>query len=414
MGVADSCDAPQNRAISEACRTLSSTSDGCAAPTAIRLDGNFARRRFPPTVGEQTFWDSELPGFGLRVRKNGGVGTFIVTVYHRGRRTRLTLGRAGEVRALDACAEAKKALAATHLDGRPKPPPKPTQVTLAAYADEFIRDYGPRWKPSTRKRNANILRLSLLPVFGSQGVAEIAQTDIVRWRDSHAGAREAIFNRAVPVLSVMLQYAEQLGLRRKGSNPCRGTERYKRQFPERYLSPAEYRHLGRALATEEAENPAAVAAIRLLLFTGARCGEIETLRWDWVKPDRLALPDSKTGAKTIYLNAPARRILASLAPARTTLLVFPSNNAAVPIRLGAFWTRFRRSCALPDVRLHDLRHSFASTAIMDGVPLATIGKLLGHQLPETTARYAHLADDTIAEAAERVSGSLARCLGLTI
>lgn len=347
------------------------------------------------------------------MRKNGGAGTFFVTIYSRGRRARLTLGRAGEVRAIDARLEAQKALAAMHLDGLPKPPPKPSHVTLAAYVDEFLRDYGPRWKPSTRKSSANIIRRSLLPVFGNQAVAEIARTDVVRWRDSYAGAREAVFNRAVPVLSVMLQYAEQLGLRRKGSDPCRGMPRYKRQLPERYLSPAEYRHLGRALAIEEFENPTAVAAIRLLLFTGARCGEIETLQWDWVKPDRLALPDSKTGAKTIYLNAPARAFFARLAPDRTTALVFPSRTGAGPIDLGAFWSRFRRSCALPDVRLHDLRHSFASTAIMDGVPLATIGKLLGHQLPETTARYAHLADDTIAEAAERVSGSLARCLGLT-
>ena len=167
-----------------------------------------------------------------------------------------------------------------------------------------------------------------------------------------------------------------------------------------------------AFGRRKSDHPSEVAAIRLLLFTGARCGEIATLEWAWVKPDRLALPDSKTGAKTVYLNAPARDVMVRLKKRSGTQLVFPSNRVSTPINLGVFWTKLRRTCALPDVRLHDLRHSFASTAIMDGVPLATIGKLLGHLLPETTARYAHLADDTIADAAQRVSGSLAKCLGL--
>jgi integrase len=156
----------------------------------------------------------------------------------------------------------------------------------------------------------------------------------------------------------------------------------------------------------DARYPTEVAAIRMLLFSGARRDEIETLEWHWVKPDRLALPDSKTGPKIVYLNAPAREVLAGLTVQPGTHLVFPDRSLR-PLRLDNFWARFRRECALPDVRLHELRHSFASTAIMHGVPLATIGRLLGHALPETTARYAHLADDSIADAAQRVSGSLA-------
>jgi len=385
---------------------------GDPAPSVVRLDGNFARRRFSPATTDRVFVDSELPGFGLRVRKGGGIGTWFVMVHRRGRRSRVTLGRADIVSASAARTAARKVLAAAVLDGLPTPPPKPDRITMAAFAVEFLRDYGVHWKPMTQLTSARIMRRELLPTFGTRAVGELARADIIRWRDSLAGPREAVLNRAVPVLSVMLQYAEQLGYRKTGSNPCRGIPRYKRELPERYLSRAEYRLLGQVLANEQESYPDKVAAVRLLLFTGARSGEIETLRWGWVKPDRLALPDSKTGAKTVFLNAPARAVIAGLKRGQSTALVFPSNRAATPINLGPFWTRVRKKCAMPDVRLHDLRHSFASVAITDQVPLATIGALLGHLLPETTARYAHLADDTIADAAQRVSGSLARCLGL--
>jgi integrase len=122
------------------------------------------------------------------------------------------------------------------------------------------------------------------------------------------------------------------------------------------------------------------------------------------------LPDSKTGPKTVYLNAPARAVMATLPRPPRTPLVFQAPGGFEPVQMWEFWNELRGSCGLDDVRLHDLRHSFASVAITNGVPLLTIGRLLGHELPETTVRYAHLADDFVADAAVRVSGSLARCL----
>ncbi|WP_404478354.1 site-specific integrase [Novosphingobium sp. BL-52-GroH] len=154
-----------------------------------------------------------------------------------------------------------------------------------------------------------------------------------------------------------------------------------------------------------------MGAIRLLLFTGARRGEITGLRWEDVRSDRLCLPDSKTGPKTVWLNAPAVTVLATLQGNSTQGLVFPHEQCDRSINLAPEWLRERRSAAIPDVRLHDLRHSFASVAIAASIPLTTIGKLLGHALPETTARYAHLADDMIADSAERVCSGLARALG---
>jgi integrase len=166
------------------------------------------------------------------------------------------------------------------------------------------------------------------------------------------------------------------------------------------------------LREQEAVYPAQVAIMRLLLFTGARVGEILNLRWEWVQPPRLLLPDSKTGAKTIWLNSQALEVLEGIERHQGTTLVFPNRNGTRPLIFDNWWLPFRARCALPDVRVHDLRHSFASTAIMDNVPLATIGRLLGHVLPETTAKYAHLSDDAIGDAADRIAGSLAQAIGL--
>ena len=164
----------------------------------------------------------------------------------------------------------------------------------------------------------------------------------------------------------------------------------------------------------EVEHPIPVAIVRLLMFTGARMGEIRFLRWGMVKPPRLVLPDSKTGPKVIWLNSQALEVLAGFERCEDDALVFVNSRGKHPVNIEPWWYNLRRRCAMPDLRVHDLRHSFASTAIMDNVPLATIGKLLGHVLPETTAKYAHLSDDVIGDAAERISGSLAKAIGLRL
>ena len=239
----------------------------------------------------------------------------------------------------------------------------------------------------------------------------IRKADVLRWRDSWAN-RSGAFNRTIPILSVMMGYAEQLGLRPRGSNPCKGTPRFKRKLIDRFLSAREFNRLAASLRAFEESNPIAVQAIRLLIYTGARHGEVVGLRWEWVQPPRLMLPDSKTGAKIIYLNRQAQAVLDAMPTKAEAGLVFPSLRGDKPIALSIPWLAIRQHAALPDVRLHDLRHSFASIAIADGISLVVIGKLLGHALAETTERYAHLADEAIADAAKRVSGSLAKCLGI--
>ncbi|WP_454890522.1 tyrosine-type recombinase/integrase [Sphingopyxis chilensis] len=379
----------------------------------IVLDGNFARRKLPVRANEYCIWDSVLPGFGMRVRPTGRTFWF-VRLRHRDKHRRISLGCTADISAELARTRARKALAEAALDGLPKRIEVDATPELSDYVNTYWNDIARYWKASTERRNRCAWERELAPVFGSIRVADISRADIMRWRDDYAGAREGVYNRTVPVLASLFKYAEALRMRRKGSNPCRGIPRYKRLACERYLTPLEYRHMGAALRDAARNHPTEVAVIRMLLYTGARVGEIRDLRWEWVRPPHLALPDSKTGPKTIWLNSQALAVLASVRPRDRCPYVFPNRRGTAPVNLAAWWPMFRRSCAMPDLRLHDIRHSFASAAIMDNVPLATIGKLLGHLLPETTAKYAHLADEVIAEAAVRVSGGLARAIGLRL
>lgn len=378
----------------------------------VRLDGNIARRKIK---GKEFFWwDTELPGFGLRVFA-GGSRSWFIQFRQRGKQMRITLGRPHEVRAEEARTLARAQLAKVMLDGLPVAQKarrdNPGATLFRDFALRFWADYSRHWKPSTRKGNRARIFKDLTDTFGHQRVDSIRKTDVLRWRDSWAD-RTGAFNRTIPILSVMMGYAEQLGMRPRGSNPCRGTPRYKRKPVDRFLSAREFNWLAGSLRDFEESNPLAVQAIRLLIYTGARHGEVVGLRWEWVQPPRLMLPDSKTGAKIVYLNRQAQAVLDAMPNKADTGLVFPSVRGDKPIALSPIWHEIRRHAALPDVRLHDLRHSFASIAIADGISLVVIGKLLGHALAETTERYAHLADEAIADAAKRISGSLARHLGL--
>lgn len=374
----------------------------------LRLDGNTARRRCPPSL--TTLWDGELPGFGLRLRPTGSKRWIVVYRERQVRRT-VTLGCPTKLPAEVARRKARAILAANQLDGLPTKPKARPERLFREYAREFWRDYSRHWKPATQSKNKRVLRNELLPTFGCLTLREVRRSDIIRWRDSLA-ARPGVFNRALPVLAVMMNYAEQLGYRLRGSNPARRIPRFKRTPMERFLSDREYRRLSQVLEQAPPTERLAAAAIQLLIYTGARRSEIRLLRWDQVREDRLVLEDSKTGSKVVYLNAPARAVLQDLSASRSSVLVFPAKRSKRrPITLDPTWFRLRRRALLPDVRLHDLRHSFASIAIRQGMSLDLIGKLLGHALPETTARYAHLADDAILDAADRVCCSLAAALG---
>lgn len=377
------------------------------AVSKVRLDGNVARRS---GLKLGITWDECLPGFGLRHRKSGA-RTWIVKFRYRGQPRFVTLGSTSDLPVDAARATARRLLVEASLIGLPQRPKQKRIPTFADFVTEFLADYGHHWKPSTLRSNIGYIKRELVANFGKLTLDQITRADVARWRDSLV-ERPGAFNRAVPVLAVMLSYAEQLGYRRNATNPCKGIARYKRVLPERFLSPGEYRRLGRTLATMEFANPNVPLAIWMLVYTGARSGEIANLRWREVRLPRLELEDSKTGPRTIYLNASAIAVLAQIERADEDDLVFDPGRARARIDPTQGWLRIRRHAALPDVRLHDLRHSFASVAISNGIPLATVGKLLGHVLPETTARYTHLADTLISETADRLCTGLASAFGL--
>ena len=269
-------------------------------------------------------------------------------------------------------------------------------------ADEVFRRYGRRWKPRTVRVNRSYLRNQILPWFAGRPVGAISRNEVRQWFAS-LNQTPAAANRSLPILSVILREAEIHGYRAEGSNPCSGIRRYRRRGRERFLTAGELRQLGAALAKREPETPLPTAVVRLLLITGCRQGEVRALRWRDYREGHLFLPDSKTGPRTVWLSSAAQRLLDRLP--RTSEWAFPSADSDRPMSsdtLYGFWRSLRAVSGLRDVRLHDLRHTYASLALRQGETVLAIGRLLGHRDPATTLRYTHFAPAAMRDAVEAV------------
>jgi integrase len=261
-----------------------------------------------------------------------------------------------------------------------------------------------------------MLERFVLPRLGRHRVTEVTRPDIAKF---HHDLRHIPYdaNRCLEMLSKMFNLAEMWGLRAEGSNPRKHIDKYPEEKRERFLSHAELKRVGevlRELESECIELASAIAATRLLILTGCRLSEIMTLQWEHVDVagKALRLPDSKTGAKVVHLGQPAVEVLRKIERVEKNpwVIVGTKPNARLT-DLQPFWQRVRARAGLKDVRIHDLRHTFASTAIASGQGLPMIGKLLGHTQVQTTARYAHLAADPIKQAVESVAASLHSALG---
>ena len=281
-------------------------------------------------------------------------------------------------------------------------------VRFETVAEEVFRRYARHWKPRTLTVNRSYLRSQIMPWFRGRPVAGITHADVQRWFDSRHRTPAAA-NRSLPILSVILRQAEIYGHRPEDSNPCTGLRRYRVQGRQRFLTHEELRRLGAALAGREAGAPLPAAAIRLLVLTGCRQSEVRTLRWREYRAGHLFLRDSKTGPRTVWLSSAARRVLDGLP--RTSRWVFPAAAKAgeAPLStetLYGCWRALRRAADLPNVRLHDLRHTYASFALRQGETVLTTGRLLGHRDPATTLKYAHCADAAAREAVQTVGAVL--------
>ena len=279
-------------------------------------------------------------------------------------------------------------------------------ISFETVAEEVFRRYGRNWKPRTVAVNRSYLRNQIMPWFRGRPIADITRREVQCWfADLHATPAAA--NRSLPILSSILRQAEIYGHRPENSNPCAGLRRYRRRGRERFLTASETRRLGAALAAQEPVTPLPAAVVRLLLLTGCRQGEIRTLQWQDYREGHLFLRDSKTGPRTVWLSSVAHLVLDRLP--RTGRWLFPASKGTGPMRtetLYGCWRTVRTAAGLPDVRLHDLRHSYASFALRQGESVSTIGRLLGHRDPATTLKYTHFADAMVRDAVEAVGAVL--------
>jgi len=360
------------------------------------------------------YFDDTLKGFGVRVRKTGRK-TYFVKGRERGRQRRITIGAHGTITTEQARKKAMVILSALTQDQNPTADKDVYRnaPTMKLLCERFMSDYVPHHcKASTAAEYKRSVDIFITPMLGTKLVTELERSDIV---DFHHGMRGTPYqaNRTLGVLSVMFSQAETWGMRTEFSNPCRGVKKFREEKRERFLSATELARLGEALEDEEEFASSAVACVRLLLLTGCRLSEIQKLEWRYVDltHQMIALPDSKTGKKPVYLGASAVKVFKKIERIDGNPYVITGRIEGQYLTdMQKPWRRIRKAANLDDVRLHDLRHTFASNGIAIGEGLPIIGNLLGHTQPQTTARYTHLANHHAIAAADRISESVASAL----
>ena len=369
-------------------------------------DAAIARLR--PREREYTVWDNHVVGLGVRVRPTGG-RSYVLLEDNGGRSRRVSLGPVS----LKTVAEVRRECHARKA--RPKPRATGASRRVAPLFRDFVEGawkeaHFEGYKPSTRKGVRSVLDRQLLPAFGSKPLDCITLVQVTQWFDRFSLTAPGNANHALDLLRQIMNFAIERG--HLDTNPARSVERNPGRVLTRFLSRDEIARLHRVLDSQTRHSRREQAdIIRLLLLTGCRRSEIVRLRWSEVDRDKLVLADSKTGPRTVTLNTQARRILERRLRGASPF-VFPSpRDPALPrSRNLSFWYRARREAGIEDVRLHDLRHTHASHAVMNGVPVPVVARLLGHSDVRTTLRYAHLGDREIAAAAERVGQAIATLL----
>jgi integrase len=388
-----------------------------------------------PDLFARRIWDGELRGFGVRTSQSGVGSYFLKYRTKAGRQRWEGIARTNEMAPEEARKIARDILAAVAKGEDPGA----TRLTVKELAARFLTEHiEPKRKPATASNYALLLNVHVLPKLGSLRADKVATSDIAELHRSIGKKHKYEANRVVAVISSMYRFAGRQHIAPQRFNPAWGIERYPEEERERFLDAAELGRLGAALREAETvgipydvdatkpkakhaprpENrrtilgPYPVAAIRLLLFTGARLREILHLKWIDIDFERAVLriakhkTSRKAGAKIISLNAPALEILTNLP--RASDYVIAGNDPKKPrADLKAPWKAVRTRAGLDDVRLHDLRHTHGSVSAGAGMSLPLIGALLGHASQASTRRYAHVHDDPRRQASERVAGEIA-------
>jgi integrase len=383
-----------------------------------KLTKRFVESLEPNSLKDYVVWDTELTEFAIRIWPSGRKVYFVRYRTKEGIKRYKTLGQHGKITAEQARAKALQYFSRVQKGDDPVA----EEVTLrrapavVELADRYMAEHSlVKKKPGSIRPDAYNLRCHVLPALGTKKVLAVTRTDIASLHHAMRATPGAA-NRVLSLLSKMFTLPEQWGLRPEGSNPVRHIQRYRERRFDRFLSAEELARLGEVLAEAErtqTEYASAIAAIRLLIFTGTRLSEILQLRWQQVDFDHacLRLPDSKTGAKLIYLSPPALEVLYSIERHESNPYVIVGREPySHLVNLRKSWGRIRARAGLSDVRIHDLRHSFASVGVALGLSLPIIGKLLGHNHATTTQRYAHLAADPVKDAVDKIGTTIAVAL----
>jgi integrase len=371
-------------------------------------------RKAKPGIQEYAIADAALQGFALRIQASGA-RTWTLRLRTDGKVRRFTIGSPDTMSAEEARTRALQ-LRATH---------QPKTVLLLAAADRpamTFRDLSEAllqakegvWRPGTMKAVSIYLRAELLPAFGDRPINRLTTAEIAEWFHAYSLRRPGGANQALSHLRTALKFARETGrLPRDAPDPSSPIRKNTRRARGRLLNASQLAKLGAWLEAPHLRWLDVADAIHLILLTGCRSGEISRLQWAEVLEDRLRLTTSKTGSRDVVLTPPASAILARRRIGRRSVYVFPARHD--PGRPGAIldtaWRSIRHQIGLPrDIRLHDLRHTYASQAIMTGETLSMAGQLLGHRRPQTTEIYAHLDAQHLADAADRVSRLIYQCL----
>ncbi|MBT5838825.1 MAG: tyrosine-type recombinase/integrase [Rhodospirillaceae bacterium] len=384
-----------------------------------------------PRSTDLIVWDTDLKGFGLKVTPTG---TKLYFLYYRtsgGRQRKPRIGRHGDLTTEQARKIAKtwaaEAVLGGDVSGQRQAERKASRVT--ELAEQYLTDYAElHKKPSSVVSDRAIIDNHILPLIGSMKIADVARSDIEHVKLSIRNGKTAakrnakprgrrlirggpvVANRAIALLSKMFGCAVDWGLRE--TNPASSIKKFRENRKDRFLDASEVGRLLTALdnaESEETESPYAIAAIRVLLFTGLRRGEVAGLRWADVDLDRasLRLDDTKTGGRTVPLNSEAVQILKNLPRAYRGDTVFQSLQKDGQIALTRPWYRIRKAAGIDSsATLHTLRHTFASWSVMGGLSLAQVGALLGHKSAQTTLRYADHIQDAVRQYSEQTASTI--------
>lgn len=371
-------------------------------------------RKLKPAGVEQIIWDQQVSGLGVRVTA-AGKKSFILKFRVNGRGKKPTLGACGpgalSVAEARAMAVTWKTSAQQGIDPTRARQQERTAPTVADLCDEYVRRHGSRKRSGFEDQRK--IDVVIKPRMGALRVKDVSQFDVDDLHRKYAD-RPYEGNRVLALLSKMFSLAERWGWRE--GNPARGVERYPEEPRERFLTPEEIARLSAALSAYVAEKPSAdredaVAIVRIAMMTGARSGEVLAAEWDqfdleaglWIKPS------SHTKQKRTHrvpLSPEVVNILASRE--RRSRFVFPGpGKSGHRDSIRSAWARIQAlTGGIDDVRVHDLRHTYASVLVSSGVSREMIGALLGHTQAQTTMRYAHLYDDPLREATSRAGWML--------